>query len=81
MAGNVDEWVADFYADNYVDSPTDGTAASEHGCSERAMRGGSWFDIARLMRPSSRYRNPANGSRNSWGFRIALDINPRMLSQ
>jgi len=81
MAGNVDEWVADCYADNYVDSPTDGTAASEHGCSERAMRGGSWFDIARLMRPSSRYRNPANGSRNSWGFRIALDINPRMLSQ
>ncbi|MBY4676657.1 SUMF1/EgtB/PvdO family nonheme iron enzyme [Marinobacterium arenosum] len=77
MAGNVDEWVADCYADNYSATPRDGSAWQNGDCSERAMRGGSWFDIGRLMRPSSRYRNPASGSRNSWGFRVALDINPR----
>lgn len=79
MAGNVDEWVADCYTDNYVNAPTDGRASNIHGCTEHTMRGGSWFDIARLMRPSSRYRNPADGKRNSWGFRVALDINPRIL--
>jgi len=81
MAGNVDEWVADCYMDNYTKAPTDGRAHAIHGCKEHTMRGGSWFDIARLMRPSSRYRNPADGKRNSWGFRVALDINPRILNQ
>lgn len=76
MAGNVDEWSADCYVDNYVGAPADGTAGKTSGCDARAMRSGSWFDIARLMRPSSRYRNPANGSRNSWGFRVALDLKP-----
>ncbi len=81
MAGNVDEWVADCYMDNYTKAPADGRAHAIHGCKEHTMRGGSWFDIARLMRPSSRYRNPADGKRNSWGFRVALDINPRILNQ
>jgi len=38
------------------------------------MRGGSWFDIPRVIRPASRYRHPATSSRNSWGFRVALDL-------
>lgn len=79
MAGNVDEWVADCYLDNYIKAPVDGSAVRTPQCNARTMRGGSWFDIARLMRPSSRYRNPAEGKRNSWGFRVAVDINPRIL--
>jgi formylglycine-generating enzyme required for sulfatase activity len=38
------------------------------------MRGGSWFEIDRLIRPASRYRHPVDSKRNSWGFRVALDI-------
>lgn len=74
MAGNVSEWVADCYAADYSDTPVDGSAYQGDGCNDRAMRGGSWFDIMRLMRPAARYRHPANASQNDWGFRVALDL-------
>ncbi len=74
MNGNVDEWVLDCYQPDYSNAPNDGSAAQVSGCSQRVMRGGSWFDIPRLTRPSSRYRHPANSSRDSWGFRVALDL-------
>jgi formylglycine-generating enzyme required for sulfatase activity len=74
MTGNVDEWVADCYADNYQLAPIDGSAYKEKACKNRVMRGGSWFEIDRLIRPASRYRHPVDSKRNSWGFRVALDI-------
>lgn len=74
MSGNVDEWVQDCYQPDYRQAPKDGTAKQNSGCNQRVMRGGSWFDIPRLIRPSSRYRHPADSSRNSWGFRVALDL-------
>jgi formylglycine-generating enzyme required for sulfatase activity len=43
-------------------------------CNYRVMRGGSWYDIPRLIRSASRYRHPPNASRNTWGFRLALDL-------
>lgn len=74
MAGNVSEWVADCYASDYSGAPVNGSAYQGDGCSDRVMRGGSWFDIMRLMRPAARYRHPANASQNDWGFRVALDL-------
>ncbi|MFW1676801.1 SUMF1/EgtB/PvdO family nonheme iron enzyme [Pontibacter sp. JAM-7] len=74
MTGNVDEWVADCYQEHYDTRLADGRAFLSSGCQQRVMRGGSWFEISRLIRPSSRYRHPANSRRNSWGFRIALDL-------
>lgn len=74
MHGNVDEWVQDCYSDNYNNAPEDGSAMLGGDCSYRVMRGGSWFDLARLTRSSSRYRHPADSSRNTWGFRVALDL-------
>ena len=74
MTGNVDEWVADCYADNYEQAPLDGSAYTERACQDRVMRGGSWFEINRLIRPASRYRHPQESTRNSWGFRVALDV-------
>lgn len=74
MTGNVDEWVADCYADNYQLAPIDGSAYRVKACKNRVMRGGSWFEIDRLIRPASRYRHPVDSKRNSWGFRVALDI-------
>ncbi|MGH1463418.1 MAG: SUMF1/EgtB/PvdO family nonheme iron enzyme [Neptuniibacter sp.] len=74
MTGNVDEWVEDCYEDNYNLAPIDGSAYTQRVCSDRVMRGGSWFEISRLIRPASRYRHPTDAKRNSWGFRVALDM-------
>jgi formylglycine-generating enzyme required for sulfatase activity len=74
MTGNVDEWVADCYEDDYTRAPIDGSASTQRICENRVMRGGSWFEISRLIRPASRYRHPTGASRNSWGFRVALDM-------
>ncbi|MBR9884414.1 MAG: SUMF1/EgtB/PvdO family nonheme iron enzyme [Oceanospirillales bacterium] len=74
LNGNVDEWVEDCYNGTYDGAPTDGSARTGNSCSHRVMRGGSWFEIPRLIRSASRYRHPANTSRNSWGFRVALDL-------
>lgn len=74
MSGNVDEWVEDCYQDAYFGAPEDGSAMIEGDCEFRVMRGGSWFDIDRVIRSSSRYRHLPDSSKNSWGFRIALDL-------
>ncbi len=74
MTGNVYEWVSDCYNETYEEAPTDGSSWNVGQCNYRVMRGGSWYDISRLVRSASRYRHPANSSRNSWGFRLALDL-------
>ncbi|WP_432472453.1 SUMF1/EgtB/PvdO family nonheme iron enzyme [Amphritea sp. HPY] len=74
MNGNVDEWVEDCYQSSYFGAPADGSAMIEGDCQFRVMRGGSWFDIGRLVRSSSRYRHSSDAKKNSWGFRIALDL-------
>lgn len=74
LNGNVDEWVADCYQATLEEHPEDGSPASQAGCIHHAMRGGSWFDIGRVIRSASRYRHPADAKRNTWGFRVALDM-------
>nr|WP_315982841.1 SUMF1/EgtB/PvdO family nonheme iron enzyme [Aliamphritea spongicola] len=74
MSGNVDEWVEDCYQDSYIGAPVNGDARRDGSCEFRVMRGGSWFDIGRVIRSSSRYRHPPNASKNTWGFRVALNL-------
>jgi formylglycine-generating enzyme required for sulfatase activity len=74
LNGNVDEWVMDCYTENYQNAKADGTPYQVPGCKNRSMRGGSWFDIKRITRSTSRYRHPADSKRNSWGFRVALPL-------
>ncbi len=74
MNGNVDEWVQDCYREDYTSVSSAGRAFQTPGCSNRSMRGGSWFDLARITRSASRYRHPPDAKRNTWGFRVALDI-------
>ncbi|NVK39826.1 MAG: SUMF1/EgtB/PvdO family nonheme iron enzyme [Oceanospirillaceae bacterium] len=77
LNGNVDEWVQDCYSDSHSGIPLDGRARNAGNCELRVMRGGSWFDIGRLIRASSRYRHPPDSSRSSWGFRVAVDLQAR----
>ncbi|MEH6443610.1 MAG: SUMF1/EgtB/PvdO family nonheme iron enzyme [Oceanospirillaceae bacterium] len=74
LNGNVDEWVIDCYSEDYKTAKTTGEANQVAGCKNRSMRGGSWFDNARITRSSSRYRHPSDSKRNTWGFRVALAI-------
>ncbi|MBU2965404.1 SUMF1/EgtB/PvdO family nonheme iron enzyme [Amphritea sp. 2_MG-2023] len=81
MNGNVDEWVEDCYQDSYFGAPNDGSAMIDGDCDFRVMRGGSWFDIGRVIRSSSRYRYLPDSSKNSWGFRIALDLSDKIAEE
>lgn len=75
MHGNVDEWVEDCYSDHYTLAPEDGSAMQLGNCNLRVLRGGSWFDIPRVIRSSSRYRQEIDTRQNTYGFRVAIHLN------
>lgn len=73
MHGNVWEWCADRYAENYLDVPNDGTAyklSSEKGM---VLRGGAWSAEATNCRSSRRINLGANSRNYFVGFRVALE--------
>ena len=76
VVGNVREWTADWYADDYyAHSPADGPAGPRSG-TLRVARGGSWFcSPAYCWAYSTHFRGsspPADGFTNV-GFRTAAD--------
>jgi formylglycine-generating enzyme required for sulfatase activity len=71
MHGNVDEWCADRWHDNYEDAPNDGAAWVIRGARYRVLRGGSWSGRAGGCRSAYRYGWPASARSDSVGFRPA----------
>ncbi len=70
MLGNVWEWCADGWVDNYNGAPTDGSARSADRAF-RVVRGGSWFDEAGRVRAAFRYHFVPAVQDSDLGFRCA----------
>jgi formylglycine-generating enzyme required for sulfatase activity len=72
MHGNVGEWVQDFYHDNYIGAPSDGSAWESGGQQmHRVLRGGSWDSSPANLRLANRSRGTPDGRGNKNGFRLA----------
>ena len=80
MHGNVREWCADHWHDNYEGAPTDGSAWLDEGKSDSnyVLRGGSWDFYPRNCRSAIRVLNPPGDAYNAFGFRVACAA-PRAL--
>jgi len=70
MHGNVWEWSTDWYHETYYGTTTDGSAWLSGGEQKyRVLRGGSWVDLATVVRSAFRgwrtvdYRSPIGGFR------------------
>ena len=73
--GNVWEWTADCYHDDYRGAPVDGTAWILHGnCERRVLRGGSWETAPNGITVTNRFMDDRNMATSLWGFRVARDV-------
>jgi len=73
MAGNVWEWVADWYDETYyASSPSSNPLGPESG-QERIVRGGSWNNLSVYVRSSFRNEIAPDHADYAVGFRCAMD--------
>ena len=73
MAGNVGEWVSDWYGFGYYAvSPPRNPRGPENG-SNRVLRGGGWVDDPYYLRTFSRNGYTPSTTLNYFGFRCARD--------
>jgi formylglycine-generating enzyme required for sulfatase activity len=71
MHGNVGEWCADLWHDNYSHAPTDGRVWEKGGEKAlRLLRGGSWNDIPDDCRAAYRSWYASNSQNDLVGFRV-----------
>jgi formylglycine-generating enzyme required for sulfatase activity len=79
MHGNVWEWCLDHWHNNYEGAPTDGSAWTTDGDSDRrVLRGGAWGNHPRYCRSASRSSFDPDYRYNNFGFRVVCEV-PRIL--
>lgn len=74
MHGNVWEWLADVWHHDYRGAPADGSAWLTGGDDGlQVVRGGAWFNAARICRSAYRYWAPHDTRGHNCGFRVAME--------
>jgi formylglycine-generating enzyme required for sulfatase activity len=74
MAGNLAEWVADWFSDTYYNnSPFTNPLGPQTG-EQKVRRGGSWYFSEDSLRVSSRFGNDPNIGVDAFGFRCARSV-------
>jgi formylglycine-generating enzyme required for sulfatase activity len=68
MSGNVWEWCSDEYTQFFEESPKNDDNTF------RVIRGGSWVNLAKMLRVSNRGKEDKEAPRNDIGFRVACSI-------
>jgi len=74
LNGNVSEWVADCWHDNFTRAPTDGKAWLNPGCAAHVIRGGSWGSAPDEVRSAYRLAAPSELRSPRVGMRVARDL-------
>lgn len=73
MHGNVWEWCADDWHDDYSGSPIDGKAwIGGKSTADKVMRGGSWHEPPENCRSAARLKMNEKEAEDFFGFRVAL---------
>ena len=71
MHGNAEEWTEDCWNANYNGAPTDGSAWSTGDCSQRVVRGGSWYLNPQFLQSANRLWSTSANRGYFIGFRVA----------
>ncbi len=74
MHGNVYEWVADCYREDYVGVPSDGSPWLEQNCKRQVMRGNDWGEAPVFSRSGNRNSSLPTSSGDWLGFRVVREL-------
>jgi formylglycine-generating enzyme required for sulfatase activity len=71
MAGNIGEWVQDWYDGDYYEQSPDSNPQGPPGGTQRVVRGGSWESFYNLQSTHGRWQLDPADSGHQYGFRCA----------
>jgi formylglycine-generating enzyme required for sulfatase activity len=74
MSGNVWEWSQEWYDNYYYEINSDTNPYNHKTASTRALRGGSWFDLANYVRVVDRLNDIPDFTYNISVFRVCRTV-------